>query len=86
MEQKEKQISKIETEEQIKEKTKKLSIIEGSAYSVMDGAGLRNITPYALALGASNTQIGFLTSIPTLFGNLSQILTPKFMEKYSRLK
>lgn len=75
-----------EEEHKKKEKTKKRSIAEGSAYSVMDGAGLRNITPYALALGANNAQIGLLTSIPNLFGTLTQLFTTKAMEKYSRKK
>jgi len=74
------------TEEELKEKTKKLSVKDGSAYSVMDGFGLRYITPYALSLGASNAQIGLLTSIPNLIGNFSQIFTSKVMEKYSRKK
>ena len=73
-------------EEELAEKTKKLSIKEGVAYSVMDGAGIRYLTPYALAIGASNAQIGFLTSIPSLLGNFSQLVSSKFMEKFSRKK
>lgn len=69
-----------------KENTKKLSIVEGSIYSVMDGMGLRNITPYALSLGANNAQIGLLTSIPNLLGNFFQLFTTKAMERYSRKK
>jgi MFS family permease len=71
-------------EEFLKEKTKKLSIKEGVAYSVMDGAGLRYISPYALSLGANNTQIGLLTSLSSLIGNFSQIFSPRLMEKKSR--
>ncbi len=67
-----------------KEYTKKLSIVEGSVYSVMDGIGLRNVSPYALSLGANNAQIGLLTSIPNLLGNFFQLLTTKAMEKHSR--
>lgn len=52
----------------------------------MDGAGSRYITPYALAIGANNTQIGLLTSIPSLLGNLSQLFTSKIIEKTSRKK
>ena len=73
-------------ENELKEKTKKYSIKEGSSYSFMDGFGLRYISPFAVAIGANNTQIGLLSSIPTLFGNLSQLLTPKIMEKTSRKK
>jgi len=64
-------------EAELKEKTKKMSIREGIASSVMDGSGGRYITPYALAIGASNAQIGLLTSIPSLLGNLSQLFTAK---------
>jgi len=52
----------------------------------MDGFGLRYITPYALALGSNNFHIGLLNSIPSLLGNLSQLLTLKFMDKWSRKK
>lgn len=70
----------------LKEETKKISVKEGIAAGIMDGAGVKYITPYALAIGASNAQIGFLTSIPTLLGNFSQLFTYKAIEKYSRKK
>lgn len=70
----------------LKRETKKLSIEEGIGYSVMDGAGLRYITPYALSLGANNAQIGFLTSIPSLLGNFFQLFTFKAIKKTSRKK
>jgi len=73
-------------EEELKSKTKQLSVKEGITYGVMDGAGFRYITPYALAIGANNAQIGFLTSIPSLLGNFSQLFTSKAIEKYSRKK
>ncbi len=74
------------SEKELKETTKKISIKEGIAANFMDGAGSRYITPYALAIGASNTQIGLLTSIPSLLGNLSQLFTSKIIEKHSRKK
>ena len=70
--------------ERAKSRTRKLSIKEGSAYSISDGFGIKYITPYALAMNASNSQIGLLSSIPTLLGNISQIYTTKLMEKYPR--
>ncbi|MCX6747293.1 MAG: MFS transporter [Candidatus Pacearchaeota archaeon] len=73
-------------EEHFKEQTKKISITEGAVANVMDGAGSRYITPYALAIGANNTQIGLLTSIPSLLGNLSQLFSSRAIEKYSRKK
>jgi MFS family permease len=87
MEQKEEEkIVKHAEEGLLKEKTKKISIKEGVASSVMSGAGGSYITPYALAIGANNTQIGFLSSIPSLLGNLSQLFTARAIEKYSRKK
>jgi len=70
----------------LKEETKKLSVKEGIAAGIMDGAGVKYITPYAIALGASNAQIGFLTSIPTLLGTFSQLFSHKAIEKFSRKK
>lgn len=68
------------------EQTKKISTKEAAAYSLMDGFGFRYISPYALAVGATNTQIGLLSSLPSLFGNLSQLLTYKAMKIWSRKK
>src|SRR3989344_5165284 len=73
-------------EEKLKAKARSISIKEGSAYSVSEGFGLRNITPYALALGANNKHIGFLSSIPGLLGTLSQLYALKLMTKISRKK
>lgn len=73
-------------EDNLIEKTKKISINEASAYSVMDGFGLRYITPYALAVGSNNTQIGLLSSLPSLLGNLSQLITLKLMKIWTRKK
>ena len=55
------------------QQAKTISIKEGSAASLMEGFGTRYITPYALYLGASNTQIGLLSSFPGLLGSLAQI-------------
>lgn len=66
------------------EKSKKISTQEAGAYSVMDGFGLRYITPFALSVGATNFHIGLLNALPSLLGNLSQLFTLKAMEKYSR--
>jgi len=73
-----------EREKKLKEKALKISIKEGSAYSFMDGFGLRYITPYALALGATNIHIGFLSSLPNLIGNISQLFALKIMSTVSR--
>ncbi|MBL8027978.1 MAG: MFS transporter [Fibrobacteres bacterium] len=68
------------------ELSKKLSIREAAAFSFMDGFGLRNIMPFALAIGANNLQIGLLNSLPGLIANMSQLLTIKAMRIWSRKK
>lgn len=80
-----KKISK-KNEEKLKEKARNISIKEGSWYAVMDGFGLRNISPFAIAIGASNFQIGLLSSIPSLLGNLTQLFSYNLMEHFSRKK
>jgi len=76
----------IEKESELKEKSKILSTKEGSGFSVMSGFGIRYLTPYALAMGASNTIIGLLSSLPSLLGTLSQIRGSKLIEKIPRKK
>jgi len=67
-----------------KERTMKLSIKEGSTASVMSGLTGDYVTPYALALNASNAQIGFLSAFSGLIPPISQIFGSRVMEKYSR--
>ncbi|MBW3012240.1 MFS transporter [Candidatus Woesearchaeota archaeon] len=73
-----------DAEKKLKDNSLKISIKEGSAYSFMEGFGLRYITPYALALGATNVHIGFLSSLPNLIGNISQLFALKIMSRVSR--
>jgi MFS family permease len=82
----EKEYSHKEEEKKKIEESKKLSIIEGSAYSVSEGFGLRYVTPFALLIGSNNFHIGILNSLPGIIGNISQILTIRIMEKTSRKK
>lgn len=70
----------------LKEKSLKISIAEGSAYSVMDGFGLKYISPYAIALNLSNTAIGLLSSLPGLVGSLAQLPGSRAIEHYPRKK
>ena len=70
----------------LKAGARKVSIKEGCAYSVTEGLGINYISPYALALGATNLHIGFLTSLPNLIGNFSQLYALKLMTKISRRK
>lgn len=69
-----------------KEEAGKISIKEGSAWSLMEGFGNKYITPYALSIGATNTQIGILSSLPGLLGNILQIPVLHLIRKNSRKK
>jgi len=77
---------KVIDDKEKREKTKKTSIKEGSFASTMEGFGTRYITPYAIALGASNFLIGLLASLPQLLGNLAQLPIPGLMKNTSRKK
>lgn len=66
------------------EKALRNSIKEGAAYSAMDGITSTYSTPFALALGANNAEIGVLNSIPNLFITLSQRFAGRFIEKSGR--
>jgi len=50
----------------------------------MEGITSTYSTPFALALGANNAEIGLLSSIPNLFITLTQPFAGKFIEKRSR--
>jgi len=74
----------MEEERLLKEKARKNSIRDGSSYSIMDGMGLRYITPYALSMGISNKLIGVLEVLPALIGNILRISFNKEYYKRSR--
>jgi len=66
------------------DKALKNSIRDGAAYSAMDGITSTYSTPFALALGANNAEIGLLNSIPNFFITLSQVFAGKYIEKTGR--
>jgi MFS family permease len=74
----------IETDQKLRAKGRRNSIGDGSFYSVMDGMGLRYITPYALSLGISNKLIGILEYLPALIGNLIRVIFNKQYYKRTR--
>lgn len=59
----------------------KYSIADGSAYSAMLGLTQEYIIPFALALRATVTQVGLLSSIPNIAMALSQLISPKLAER-----
>lgn len=68
------------------EKTKKYSIKDGSAWSVMFGFGEQYIVPFALRLGASSPEIGILSSVPAFIGAAFQLLGAKLTDEYQNRK
>lgn len=56
------------------------------SYSITEGAGKNYVIPYALSLGASNLQVGFLSSVPVLMGSIIQLFTVRAMENHARKK
>jgi len=67
-------------------KSLKLSVAEGSAYSITDGLGNAYISPFAIAMGASNAQVSALTSIPNLVAPFFQLKTAAVMERFKSRK
>ena len=62
------------------------SILDGSAYASMQGLTQNYTTPYALAMNASTTQIGFLVGIPALVMLLTQMVSPILAERIGSRK
>jgi len=62
------------------------AVKDGVAHSAMMGMGENYLSPYAIELGASDMQIGFLSSIPKLLGSLSQLFSSKITEKIGSRK
>jgi MFS family permease len=62
-------------------KSLKNSVLDASFYSSMMGLTQNYISPFALAMKASTTQIGFLTGIPSLAQVLTQLVAPWLAEK-----
>jgi MFS family permease len=72
--------------QKLKEKALDISIKEGAATNISTNVGDSYIIPFSLALNASSTQVGILSSFSTFLYQLSQLFGAKMMEKYSRKK
>ncbi|MFH1327120.1 MAG: MFS transporter [archaeon] len=68
----------------LKTKARKYSIKEGIFSSSRASFGDLYISPFAIAVNASNSMVSLLTSILGLLGPLGQISGSKFLEKFSR--
>jgi MFS family permease len=64
----------------------KKSIIEGSAFSIMDAFTANFISPFALALQAGNTFISVIATLPALIAAFGQLLVTVLLRLYSRRK
>lgn len=69
-----------------KQRTKSLSIWEGSLWSIMWGLGESYIAPFALYLGASNLVMAFVGTGPVLITALTQLLAASILDRIGRRK
>jgi len=67
-------------------KSLKLSVREGSISSISSGLGLSYLSPFALLLNATSTQMGILYAITNLLPSLIQLKVANMMQKFSRKK
>ena len=63
-----------------KEKSLKHSIKDGCGWATMVGFGENYISPFAIALNATNQQIALLASIPQLLSSLFQLIAAKITD------
>jgi len=75
---------KKEDNDKIIEKSLNYSVKDGVAASISVNVGENFISPYAIALKATNFQLGLLSALPNLIP--IQLLTKSVMEKFSRKK
>jgi MFS family permease len=67
-------------------KSLRFSFLDGLFVSCMVGMTTDYITPYALALKATNSQIGVLSAAPNLASSLAQLKSPDVTEKFKSRK
>lgn len=66
--------------------TLRVSILDAVMYSAMLGFTQNYITPYALKMQASTTQIGLLSAIPSIFMVITQLISPSLVERVGSRK
>lgn len=67
-------------------KSLQVSIFEGWFAVILLTAGVSFIVPFAVFLGATPLEIGFLAAFPVLFGSWSQLLSIKILERFKSRK
>lgn len=70
--------------EAARRRTLKLSVWDGSFWSVMTGFGDMYIAPFAVFLKAGNWAIGLLTTMPPLLGALAQMIGAHWADRLGR--
>ncbi|MEI6515220.1 MAG: MFS transporter [bacterium] len=70
--------------ELLRQRTLKLSIIEGCAWSVMWGCGESFVGPFAVFLKADDFQMSLLVTLPLILGAIAQLIGGILVEKLGR--
>ncbi len=79
----------IDSEENISIEQKdsmKASVMDGSFWSVMNGIGVPFIAPFALALGASASEVGLLAALPAGVAAIASLLSGKLVDSTGQRK
>jgi len=71
---------------ELKHHARRNSIKEGLFATIQSSIGSRYISPFAIAINASNSLVALLGSVGGLLGPLSQLFSSRLIEKYSRKK
>ncbi|MBI4148975.1 MFS transporter [Candidatus Woesearchaeota archaeon] len=74
------------TAEEKKQRSLEYSIKDGAFYSAMTGFGDSYITPFALLLKASSTQIGMLATLPLFISSWFMVLGARLVNTYKSRK
>lgn len=69
-----------------KENARKHSIKEGKFAGIAQGAGHSYISPFAIAAGATNAQVGLLSTFPQILRPLAQLFGARLIEREKRKK
>jgi MFS family permease len=80
-----KMVKKVSVKE-LKHKARRLSIKEGMFAAASDSFGNRYISPFAIAINASNSVVALLSAVSGLLGPLTQIFSSRLIEKHPRKK
>ncbi len=75
---------KLSREEKLKARARKRSIKEGIFASMMFSFGNNYLSPFAIAINASNSIVALFGSVSGILGPLSQLFGSKLIEKHSR--